>query len=109
MKKIIAVFMLGMIACAFGADDLRVSVRYEKLKLTGAQPYPVVKIVATTDSITIKNIKGNKGNCVVHWVQLPAKLSYGKSIETSFTSASCPNLLEIEIDTDKGSYKFNVN
>lgn len=66
---------------------------------------PVIEIFSIVDSITIKDVIANNGNCrmsVHRQKEFPQSLKYGQKAVAGYTT-QC-NLLKVEIVTDQGSW-----
>lgn len=68
-----------------------------------------VYITARTNSVVIKKIRVNRGNCRDAesgnpW--RPVRLSFGNTLDRIY--ASC-NILEIGVETDQGEWTFNTS
>lgn len=95
----------------------------EKLGYGIGFDYKTIVITAVSDNITINYIKTNRGNCniqpnssdasatalykLANLTPLPATLEFGKSY--SYNPSDCANILEVEVETNKGSWTFNWN
>lgn len=75
--------------------------------LFGSVAVPTVDITAIVDSVTIKNVVGNKGNCRMYvddQQSFPKVLKYGQKVIATFAS-SC-NLIRVDVVTNKGTWIF---
>ncbi len=69
---------------------------------------PEIKIVSTIDGLTVKSIIANRGNCKVAYYKGTLKnMKYGTS-GGAVLRRGC-ELLSIRVDTNKGSWEFEVN
>ncbi|MDP8099440.1 hypothetical protein [Pasteurella atlantica] len=132
MKKLfifLLTFSLSLSAIA-NNDMLKVSQKTAFTKK--GEPIPYIEIVLK-DDLEIKKVVANRGNCtpLVHtkeewsgkyqklkdilWVynistgvsmgaNIPVKGKYGQRI--TFSSGDCSNLLELQIETDKGTLTY---
>jgi hypothetical protein len=76
--------------------------------------YSKVYITSRSDSVVIKKIVVNRGNCqdaeAMPWK--PVRLGFGNTVDRLFVGKgfmSACNILEIAIDTDKGTWTFNTS
>ncbi len=136
MKKAVLLFLLSMLGVsgAFASGDvLKVS---KEVVFDSGKPMDLLKIVAR-DDVLIKNVVANRGNCKTlardtkEWEELrktkgqllsiiemqqiflnvklmetlPIKLKYGQS--TTFSVGGCKDLLELQFETDKGTFTYD--
>lgn len=116
MKRIFVAFiLLFFVGCSsVSADEapVRIKVEYRQTKNFYGQLiyYPNLIITSIQDAVVINKITANRGNCQGFMnPKLPLELKYGKSIGYSFTASSCPEILEIEVDTNFGSWTFSMD
>ena len=113
------ILYIVMVAISLGAAEPQTQpIRAELKVLTGAMfgmndglfgsaVVPTVDITAIVDSVTIKDVVGNKGNCRMHaqsQKSFPKVLKYGQKITAGFV-AGC-NMIRVDIVTDKGTWIF---
>ena len=60
------------------------------------------------DNVTVNGVTVNRGNCNLLRFQ-PRVLGYGQSMEVPIQSCNTKDLLEVQIDTDKGTSQFSFN
>ena len=67
-----------------------------------------VKVTPIVDSVVIKNVSGNRGQCRAEPFQkLPFNGTFGNTVTVVF---ACPNnseVLEVEVRTDRGDWDFS--
>jgi len=103
MKRNSILFLI--LICFYGCDSLNspIEIREGIEVINNGDAANTVVIVAITDSVKIKKIKLNKGNCGVKNFKSKT-IKYGE--EASYIT-NCQNLLNAVIDTDKGEWEFN--
>ncbi|WP_275378867.1 hypothetical protein [Xenorhabdus bovienii] len=78
--------------------------------------YATVIVTARDDSVTVKNINVNRGNCRIDNYKspfstketiLPATLHYGQSVKVSFYNDCIAS--EVDVTTDKGAWRFTYD
>lgn len=72
------------------------------------QTIPIVEIISISNSLTVKNVIANRGNCKMtahRQKAFPHKLKYGEIAIAGYT-ARC-ELFEIKVITDKGYWVFD--
>lgn len=95
--------------------DIKVET-FNKVHPAGTR-YATVVVTARDDSVTVKNIVVNRGNCRIANQKfpfttnketiLPATLRYGQSIEVSFYN-NCVSS-EVNVTTDKGGWQYTCH
>ncbi|WP_428023937.1 hypothetical protein [Arcobacter sp.] len=113
MRKIILnlfvlILLVNFIGCS--SEPEKPPVRVEVKKLTGNSfigyvSVPIVEVTAVVDTVTIKDVIANNGNCRMsahRQREFPKKLNYGQKATAGY-SASC-NLIKVEVVTDKGNW-----
>lgn len=74
------------------------------------QKIPIVEIISIADTVTIKNIIANNGNCkmTAHRQQaFPQTIKYGQKATAGYT-ANC-NLMKVEVVTEQGTWSKEFN
>lgn len=92
------------------ASEAPVSVEVGKRinQVTG-QANPLIIVTSRSDLVNIRDVIVNRGNCSVFAYDLGAKersLRYGQTV--TYRSNNCKKVLEIVIDTDKGSWTYTL-
>ncbi|AIA71670.1 hypothetical protein WCU81_00855 [Pectobacterium atrosepticum] len=115
MKKAFVALCLGLCSLSVFAEKapVRVQTRIASGNWYAGPYYPRISVTALTDSVVVKDIAVNRGNCQhlseASWK--PVRLRFGSSFETTFKSknwgAAC-NVLEIIVETDQGIWEFQV-
>lgn len=109
MKKAFIALCLGLCSLSVHAETPPIKVNSGP---SGVGPsYSKVYITALVDSIVVKKITVNRGNCkdaeAIPW--RPVRISFGNTYDRIFTGqtilAGC-NILEIAVDTDQGTWNF---
>lgn len=62
----------------------------------------------SSDNLVINGMTVNRGNCNLLRFQ-PRTLGYGQSMEVPLQNCNTKDVLEVEIDTDKGTSQFSFN
>ncbi len=63
----------------------------------------------SSDNITVNDININRGNCALLSRFKPVTLGYGQSTKVAISGCNTQDILEAEVDTDKGSASFSFN
>ena len=75
-----------------------------------------LKVIGTSDQVTVTNVTANRGNCKVAlatfegWKEpseVPKIIGFGEEVIYTMTVVGCPNLMEVQVDTDAGPWIFN--
>ncbi|UVO06915.1 hypothetical protein LW347_13420 [Pectobacterium polonicum] len=111
MKKALIALCLGLCSLSVHAETAPIKV---KSGPSNAGPsYSKVYITALVNSIVVKNITVNRGNCkdaeARPWK--PVRINFGNTYDRIFTGRSvlsgC-NILEIVVDTDQGAWELKI-
>lgn len=117
MKKILLISCLFLIGCSGSSvkeAPLKMSYSTQVNRFSGVR-YSIIEITSLSNDLVIKDVRLNKGNCVIRKMMLangkieelfPMKLTYGNSIKRT---ATCKKILEAEIVTNDGSWAFTWN
>ncbi|MBB1606105.1 MULTISPECIES: hypothetical protein [unclassified Pseudomonas] len=77
----------------------------------GRNPYwggPQLHITAKQDTVTINDIKINRGNCKANIHEhLPYKIPFGEVLKAD--APSCQKVVEVSISTSEGDYDFSFD
>ena len=112
MKKVILSMLccLLLVGCLEEEAPIEVSA-YSQYNPLLYREVNFLKITSLADSVHITGIKLNRGNCAVGGVldsgitKFDKVLNYGQSLQLPV--AKCENVLEVEVETDKGTWSFN--
>lgn len=77
-----------------------------ELQLNRMQYASHVRITATTDSVTVEDVVGNRGNCQIteyHKSTLPKELKFGEQIDMVFPAC---NLIAVDVLANQNSWSF---
>lgn len=107
---IVATFLSMLLFSGCGSKEEKSPVKVEAKILVGNimgmnARVPQVHIISVVDSITIKDVVANNGNCrmtAMHKQNYPKTIKYGEIAQAVYTNGC--NLLKIEIITDKGNW-----
>ncbi|MFD1804355.1 hypothetical protein ACFSFZ_19480 [Mixta tenebrionis] len=112
MKRILLAALLGLVSYSAVAAEAPFTVSAGPSN-AGAL-YSKVNITSRSDSVVIKKIIVNRGNCqdaeAMPWK--PVRLGFGNSVDRLFVGKgfmSACRILEIAVDTDQGSWSFNTS
>ena len=104
----IAGALLGLGGCSGAMSEPPVTVEAKFLEnMFYGNPIPVVEVTAITDSVEVRDVIANRGNCPMmehRKAGFPHQLKFGQKATAGFT-ASC-NLVEVEVVTDQGNWSF---
>lgn len=77
----------------------------------GQNPYwgtPQLYLTAKQDTVTIKDVKINRGNCKANVHEaLPHKVPFGGVLKAD--APSCQKVVEVSISTSEGDYDFHFD
>ncbi|MFS9421691.1 hypothetical protein [Citrobacter sp. C411] len=112
MKRILLAALLGLVSYSAVAAEAPFTVSVGPSN-AGAL-YSKVNITSRSDSVVIKKIIVNRGNCQdaesMPWK--PVRLGFGNSVDRLFVGKgfmSACRILEIAVHTDQGSWSFNTS
>lgn len=113
MKKIALTIALTGLLSACGSSKPNVDIKtYDKVNPVFGIKYVLVKVTATDDSVTVKNIVVNRGNCKIENKDfddgkpiLPKQLKFGQSVSVSF-SGPC-EAAQVDVVTNNGSWTMS--
>ncbi|QIH61881.1 hypothetical protein CRX67_01195 [Enterobacteriaceae bacterium A-F18] len=112
MKSILLAAIIGMASSTAMAAE--VPFKVSSGPSNAGALYSKVYITSRSDSVVIKKIVVNRGNCqdaeAMPWK--PVRLGFGNTVDRLFVGKgfmSACNILEIAIDTDKGTWTFNTS
>ncbi|QHO79848.1 hypothetical protein CPT31_01985 [Enterobacter hormaechei] len=112
MKSILLAAIIGMASSTAMAAEA--SFKVSSGPSNAGTLYSKVYITSRSDSVVIKKIVVNRGNCqdaeAMPWK--PVRLGFGNTVDRLFVGKgfmSACNILEIAIDTDKGTWTFNTS
>ena len=110
MKKQLCALLLGLSAFSVYAEQAPIQLKSGPSN--AGRTYSKVYITSNVDSVIIKKIIVNRGNCkdaeYLPW--RPIRLNFGSTYERIFTGkrAGTPcNVLEVAVDTNQGAWTFN--
>lgn len=104
MKKHLAV--ICMVSVIFGCNaEPPITVELGRNPFWGG---PQLHITAKQDTVTINDIKINRGNCkaTIH-ERLPYQIPFGQVLKAD--APTCQNLVEVYISTSEGDYNFSFD
>ncbi|MBN3053192.1 hypothetical protein H4F45_17240 [Pectobacterium brasiliense] len=109
MKKAFVAICLGLCSLSVHAETAPIKVNSGPSSV--GPSYSIVYITALADSVVVKKITVNRGNCkdaeASPWK--PIRIRFGNTYDRIFTGqsvlAGC-NILEIVVDTDLGVWEF---
>ena len=111
MKKLLCVALMtfGVMNTAMAEDPaapVEIQFGREVDPYSGTQ-YAVVYITATDDSVVLQGIRSNRSNCreSIGNPLPPVPIAYGSMVKYKYTK--CQDIIETEIYTNAGMWKFN--
>jgi len=112
MKSILLAALLGLVTYSAVAAEAPFTVSAGPSN-AGAL-YSKVYITSRSDSVVIKKIHVNRGNCqdaeAMPWK--PIRLGFGNTVDRLFVGKgfmSACRILEIAVETDQGTWSFNTS
>lgn len=112
MKSILLAALLGLVSYSAVAAEAPFTVSAGPSN-AGAL-YSKVYITSRSDSVVIKKILVNRGNCqdaeARPWK--PVRLGFGNTVDRLFVGKgfmSACRIMEIAVDTDQGTWSFNTS
>ena len=104
--------ILSFSGCSDGESPVKVSAKYYVTDGYGAgtQKIPIVEIIANVDSIVIKNVIANNGNCrmtALRQKEFPQTLKFGQKATAGYL-AGC-NMLKAKVITNQGDWEFTFD
>jgi len=104
--------VMGLSGCDDGGSPVKVSpkILVGRNIFGGTARVPIVEITSVVDTVKIKNVIGNNGNCLMTSIrqrEYPKVIKYGEKTIAGFT-AKC-NLLKIKVITDHGDWEFKFD
>lgn len=107
------ILMLNTSGCDLKAEtspiEIEITIRTTNI-LGFPQEMPIVSVISVVNSVIVKNVIANNGNCRMtahRQRQFPIKLKYGSRAIAGYTT-DC-NLLKVEVITDQGNWIFTKN
>ncbi|WP_272572345.1 hypothetical protein [Providencia sp. PROV258] len=110
MKKAILAILFGLSSFSSLADNIPIQVSAGPS--TAGRSYSKIYVTSRVDSVVIKKINVNRGNCkdAEERPWKPVRLSFGSTYERIFTGkrggTPC-NVIEVVVDTSQGVWTFN--
>jgi len=92
-------------------SEVPVSLSFERGPGALGQPLTYVIVQAAADSVVVKSVNLNRGNCSAvppaqSNIELPKTLKFGQSMR--LVVFGCESVREVSIDTDTGEHTFDV-
>ncbi|CNL00140.1 hypothetical protein [Yersinia kristensenii] len=111
MKSTLIAAFLGL--CSLSAMAAEAPFKVSAGPSNAGELYTKIYVTSRTDSLLIKKITVNRGNCqdaeAMPWK--PVRLGFGNTTDRLFVGkgfmSGC-NALEIAVDTDRGAWTFNT-
>ncbi|QCJ71560.1 hypothetical protein C9446_17985 [Providencia heimbachae] len=110
MKKLICALLLGLSTFSVYAEEA--PIQLSAGPSTAGRSYSKIYVTSRVDSVVIKKINVNRGNCkdAEDRPWKPVRLSFGSTYERIFTGkrggTPC-NVIEVVVDTSQGVWTFN--
>lgn len=111
MKSTLIAAFLGL--CSLPAMAAEAPFKVSAGPSNAGELYTKIYVTSRTDSLLIKKITVNRGNCqdaeAMPWK--PVRLGFGNTTDRLFVGKgfiSTCNALEIAVDTDRGAWTFNT-
>ena len=103
--------IFGLSGCSDEESPIKVNaINYVTNMMGYPQKIPVVKITSLVDSVNIKDVIANNGNCrmtAIRQKEFPQAVKYGKVATAGYT-ANC-NLLKVKVITNQGDWEFTFD
>ncbi|EMU8998079.1 hypothetical protein AB7280_04675 [Providencia rettgeri] len=112
MKKLIFALSLGLMTSFAYAE--KAPIRLSEGPSNAGRSYSKIYITSNVDSVVIKKILVNRGNCkdAEYRPWKPIRLNFGNTYTRLFTGKSpgvpC-NVIEVAVDTNQGVWTFDFN
>ena len=98
-------FLIGLNGCGSSDSPVDIKVVEAKSNLYGGVTVPTIYVTSVVDSVTIKDVLVNKGNCRMSFnTEFPYNLKYGEKYATS--GVIC-NVIQVDVITDQGTWTNN--
>jgi len=117
MKRIVVgilalMLIIGLSGCTEEQSPVKVSAKIlvAQNMFGGTARVPIVEVTSIVDSVVIKNVIANNGNCPMTSVrqkEFPQTVKYGQKATAGYIT-KC-NLLKVKVVTDQGDWEFEFD
>jgi len=108
----VLIVVMSLSINVFGNNiPVKIKVKYLDAGMMGMHgaTVPIVEVISASNSIIIKDVIGNRGNCPMtayRKAQFPQKLKFGELATAGF-KMGC-NLIEIDVVTNQGTWSWSI-